>query len=160
MALTALATKVALRQKELLVAKIDDTDFFDPAIQVVFYGDQVKIPKVPCVCIEPGIKERTWPPTPSLMTENRIETNIFIYHLNVNQGTEAVKLETDQLAEAIEEFFNINHLKMADADGNQMIIHGYVVQNEPGYTVRGDTLYHAARLLWRGITKTQLTVAG
>lgn len=158
---TARLTVIAQRFVELFTAKVGDETFFNPPLQDVYYGDQIKIPRSPTLCVEPAQKVRTWPPTPTLMSENTFEINFFIYHARVD-GTQVVKLESDQFGEAVEEFINMNHVNLADSGGNQIIIHGNVVESEPGYSFRntGRDLYHSTRLLWRGISKTRLLVAG
>lgn len=159
MPLTARLSVVSQRIVDLIQASlVNNEDFFRPAVQDVYYGDQVKIPRSPSICVDPRQKTRTWPPQPSLMSEILFEVDLFIYHARVD-GTQTVKLECDQLSEAIEEWLNINHLNLAAADGNQLIIHGHVVENESGVSYKSGSLFHANRLLWRAISKTRLTEA-
>jgi hypothetical protein len=156
---TARATVVAQRIQTLLSEKVADVTFFDPPIRAVYYGDQDKIPYSPTLCVEAGIKRRSWPPVPTLRTENNLEVTVITYHARIGDGQQT-RLEADRLSEAVEEFLNIYHYRLLDASGSDLVIHGHVVENEPGYVRRGNTLFHAARLTWRGITKTQITVAG
>jgi hypothetical protein len=146
---TARTSVVASRIKALLEQFKDDDTFFDPPIKGVSYGDQEKIPQVPWVCIEPADKNRTWPPTASDVTEVDHEVIIYVYHTS-NTGVESLRLTVDQLSEAIEEYLNINHRHLQDADGNDLIIYGYCVRIEHGYTVRANTMYRSARITWRG----------
>jgi len=161
---TARTTVVAQRWKAIFEESLKGNEDFVAApvgpIQDVFYGDQVKIPRYPAVCVEPGQKSRSWPPVPSLRTENTLEVHIFIYWAQL-AGSEELKLTTDRLGEDVEEYMNINHLTLNDSSGSPLVIHGHVVENEPNYATRNNRdLVHATRLLWRAITKTQLTVAG
>jgi hypothetical protein len=165
---TARVSVVAQRWKALFEQDIKGNEAYgievDDAVtpvQDIFYGDQLKIPRFPAICIETGTKLRTWPPLPSLRSENTLEVTFFCYWAYLT-GSEELKLKTDQLGEAVEEYMNINHLTLNDASGVPLVIHGHVVENEPGYAVRNNNTnqIHASRLLWRAITKTQLTVAG
>lgn len=164
---TARVTVVAQRWKTIFEQNIKGNEAYGiplddgvSAIQDVFYGDQLKIPRFPAICIEPMTKTRTWPPQPSLRTENTLGVHIFIYWSQVT-GSEELKYKTDRLAEDIEEYMHINHLTLLDASGSPLVIHGHVVENEPGYATRNSgVLVHASRLQWQAITKTQLQVAG
>jgi hypothetical protein len=157
--LTGRNSVVALRIKTLFEQFVDDSNFFDPPLKGVSYGDQVKIPDVPWLCIEPSDKTRDWPPTPTDMTEINLEVYLYVYYLGSNVvGTEQVRLTTDQLSEAVEEYLNVNHRQLKSAAGDDLVIYSYVVQNQSGYTQRG-ALYRSARLTWRGRSKLRLTQA-
>lgn len=160
---TAKTSVVALRIKTLLEGLIGDDNFFDPPIAGVSYGDQIKVPETPWVCVDPGAAVREWPPTPTMMAQNTLEAHIFIYHSRIDEaeGNEAVKLESDRLAEALAEFLNTQHFQLADAGGSPLVIFGCIVEHEPGYVMRkkanNSTLFNASRLLWRALTKTRIT---
>lgn len=158
---TARVSVVAKRIQTLLADKVDDPTFFTPAITRVYYGDQDKLPAVPAVCIEPISKVRSWPPTPSDVTQNTLSVAIYIYHASQDptSGPEETRYIVDRLAETIEEFLNVNHRQLRDANGNDLVIYSYVVENESGYTYRKGSTYRTARLTWRGLTKTRLTLA-
>jgi hypothetical protein len=156
---TARLTVVAKRLQVLLTTKIDDVNFYDPPIKKVYYGDQERIPEVPSICIEPSTKLRSWPPKPNLMSDNQLEVDILIYHSGGDKLSEDVKYESDRLAETVEEYL-LQFVTLPDADGNPLVIHSGIVTHEPGYYRRQNSLFHGSRLLWRGITKTQLTQAG
>lgn len=160
-ALTSRLTVVSQRIHTLLESKVGDTGFFTPAITYVAYGDQEQIPSVPAVCVEPMKKERSWPPTATYQTHNTLEVGIFVYYTNLSgDGVENVRLTVDQLAEAIEEFLNISHRTLQNSGGSDLVIHSQVVLSESGHVYRKGTTYRAARLLWRGTTKTSLLTAG
>lgn len=156
---TSRTSTLADRVVTLLEAKIGDISFSDPAIAGVSYGDQEKIPLVPWICVEPANKTRSWPPTPSDVTEIVHEILIYIYHANLTDGVEQSRREVDRLGEAVEELFNISHRHLRDVNGNDMVIYGYVVNNEAGLAARGNTRFRAARLTWRGLCKLRLTLA-
>jgi hypothetical protein len=157
--LTARNSKVAVRIQQLLTAFVNDTAFFDPPVKGVSYGDQVKVPDAPWICVEAGTKERDWPPTMTDMTEISLEVLILIYYTDANLGADEVRLKTDQLSEAVEEYLNVNHRQLLDVDGNALVIYGYVLRNESGYKQFGNALYRSARLTWRGRSKLRLTQA-
>lgn len=158
--LTGRASKVAMRQVTLLRQFIDDTAFFDPPIKGVQYGDQDKLPESPWVCIEPATKTRDWPPTMTDMTEINLETIIYVYYTDSSKSEEERRLLSDQLAETIEEYFNVNHRQLKDEDQNDLVIYGYCINNEAGIALKGGmSMYKAARIIWRGRSKLRLTQA-
>jgi hypothetical protein len=155
-ALTAKATVLAERILVLLGEKVQDEGFFSPAIRGVSYGDQLRIPEVPWVCVEPTEKDRQWPPTPTAMTQNNLEVGIYVYFMDAVAGVEATRRTTDQLAEKIEDFLNVNHRQMRDADDNDLVIYSYVFRNQSGYANKGAKLHWTSLLTWRALTKTSL----
>lgn len=157
--LTARTSVVAARIKDVIAARIDDVSLIDPPIRGVSYGDQMKVPETPWVCVEPSTKNRQWPPTATYMTEIDHEVTIFVYHTNLVDGVEVARLECDQVTEALEEYLNINFGKLPDAGGNELVVYGYVVTNEHGYSSKNGNLYHAGRMTWRGKVKVPLRVA-
>jgi hypothetical protein len=123
----------------------------DLAAMDVFYGDQDRIPRTPAVCVEPGEKNRELDGAPN-MTRNTMDIFVLIYH-NKMQEQQLTRLETDKLAEEIERRIHQN-LQLGG-----IIIHGFCVSNESGYTYKKDTLYRTARLTFRATSKTSLPVA-
>ena len=150
-----------MRIKTLLEHFVDDDTFFDPPIKGVSYGDQAKLPDAPWICVEAGTKERNWPPTPTDMTEITLEVVILIYYIDNNPdvGVEQVRLTSDELSETVEEYLNVYHRQLLDENGDALVIYGYVVRNESGYTQKGSAQYRSARLTWRGRSKLRLTQA-
>jgi hypothetical protein len=157
--LTGRGSVVAKRLQNLLIPLIGDDTFCDPAIQGVSYGDQEKIPASPWLCIEPNDKVRDWPPTPTDMTEVQLQCIIFVYHTNVTGGNEQTRYECDVVAEAVEEYFNVNHRQLRDESGNDLVIYSYCIRNESGYTTRNRTMYRASRITWQARSKMRLTQA-
>jgi hypothetical protein len=157
--LTGRNSVVAVRIKDLLAQFVDDANFFDPQIKGVSYGDQQKVPDSPWLCVEAGTKERTWPPTATDQTEITLEVIILVYYTDANLGNDEVRLKTDQLSEAVEEYLNVNHRQLLDVDGNALVIYSYVLRNESGYKQMGNALYRSARLTWRARSKLRLTQA-
>lgn len=157
--LTGRNSVVAVRIKNLLTPFVNDSVFFDPPIKGVSYGDQNKIPDSPWICVEAGTKDRDWPPTPGDMTDITLEVLILVYFSDANLSNDEVRLKTDQLSEAVEEYLNVNHRQLLDVDGNALVIYSYVLRNESGYKQFGNALYRSARLTWRARSKLRLTQA-
>jgi len=142
---------------QLLVAKIDaaKATFRVPVVDV-FYGDQDRIPATPSVCVEPGDKTRQLDGAPS-MTQNEFEIYILVYHNKV-QENQLTRLECDQIAYDIEMLVH-QDLQLTNGGVTPNVIHGFVRNNESGYTYKRETLYRSARLTWYGKNKTSLPVA-
>lgn len=157
--LTGRNSVAAVRIYDLLKQFVGDTNFSNPPIRGISYGDQNKVPESPWICVEAGTKRRDWPPTATDVTEISLEVMIMIYHTDADLGNEAVRLQADQLSEAVEEYLNVNHRQLLDANGDALVIYSYVVQNESGYKQMGNALYKSARLTWRGRSKLRLTLA-
>jgi hypothetical protein len=158
--LTARNSVIARRMVDLLEPFIGDSNFFDPPLQGVSYGDQQKIPAVPWVCVEPNDKDRPWDTiTPTDMTEVVLEIYLLCYFATVDKGTQPSRETADQFGETVEEYFNVNHRQMRNADGNDLVIYSFCVKNESGYTQRQNNLYRSNRITWRGRSKLRLTQA-
>src|SRR5512139_916007 len=123
----------------------------DLAPMDIFYGDQERIPRTPAVCVEPGEKNRELQGAPN-MTSNTFDIYVLIYH-NKMQEIQLTRRECDVLAYEIEKRLHQN-LQLGG-----IIIHGYCVSNESGYTYKQNTLYRSARLTYRATSKTSLPVA-
>lgn len=160
--LTGRASVIAERQVQLLKTFIDDPQFTDPypAFKGVSYGDQDKLPDTPWICVEPTDKVRDWPPTPTDMTEITLETAIYVYYSDAAVSEEDRRLIADKLGEIVEEYFNVNHRRLQDENGNDLVIYGYCVRNESGVAQKAQrSLYKTVRLIWRGRSKLRLTQA-
>jgi hypothetical protein len=141
---------------QLLVDKIITAkDTFTTPIADVWYGDQERILRTPTVCVEPNTKGRTLEGVPN-MTRNEFEIFVLVY---VNKVTDLQqnRKDADQLAYEIELLIH-QDLQLRDATGAPTMIHGYVRENESGYTVKSGTLYRSARLTYFGLNKTSLPV--
>ena len=156
--LTGRNSVIAVRMVELLEPFIGDTTFFDPPLQGVSYGDQEKIPAVPWVCVEPSDKDRPWDTiTPTDMTEIQLQVELLTYYGSLDGGVEFSRLTSDQLGEAVEEYFNVNHRQLRNSNGDDLVIYGFCIKNESDYLVRQKTRYRRSRITWRGRSKLQLT---
>jgi hypothetical protein len=118
------------------------------------YGDQSRVPVTPTVCVESGETVRVLGGVPR-RTENNFVCYILLYYAKVDTNQET-KLASEQLGESICRFLDANPTLERNADGG-IVIHGWVSNIDPGYSVRnGSTLMHAVRLTWTGKSKTQL----
>lgn len=163
MTLTARSSTIAQRFYTIMKAELELVQFAlhpELTIQQVYYGDQDKVPVTPVICVEAGDKRREWPPRPTLMSENVLECHFIVYHTRMDTSTQEAKIQADLLGDLIEEYINIQHTRLKDANGDDLVIHGHVVDNDPGYINRGTSRWHASHLLWRGISKTRITEAG
>lgn len=116
----------------------------------VFYGDQNLIPQTPAVCVEGMLKDRKIPEgTTSHRTFNQMSVLLMVYHSEMDSN-EATQRDVELLAESIESLLH-NDVTMG---GN--VIHGYVVQLEPGRAMRNRVLLRSARMVWQGQTLTRL----
>jgi hypothetical protein len=141
---------------QLIVDKIAaNKDNFRIPLTDCVYGDQDRIPTTPYACVEPSNKVRSLEGVPN-MTRNEFEIFVIIYHNGI-QSNQVTRKETDMLAYDIE-FLLHQDLQLHSPDGTRNLIHGYVRQNESGYTVKAGTLYRSARLTYFGLNKTSLPV--
>lgn len=123
-------------------------------LEDVWFGDQQLIPKTPTLCVEPGIKRRDLQGVPD-MTRMTIDTNFLIYHSPVRE-TQTARRECIDVAEQVERFLNENYLRLESAEGNQLIIHGFVTLFDPGYAYKLGTLHSSVLMTWTSQVKVSL----
>lgn len=126
-------------------------------IQDVWFGDQILVPRVPAVCVEPGTERRQIQGVPD-MTLMLIETGFYIYHSKVDRTQQLARRECNAFAQRIKNYLHVNHLRLYSDDTNtqQLTIHGFCTLLDPGYTYRQGTLYNAVQMVWTSTTKTSL----
>jgi hypothetical protein len=117
-------------------------------VQDVYYGDQANIPRTPTVCMEPGEKTRSpnGVPRRTLVT---ITNYLIVYHSEV-ASMQTVRLEDDQLAEAIETLVH------TDATMGGLVIDSLVASVESGYLQRARAMFRASRLTVSATVQEQL----
>lgn len=147
--LTARSEVVAVRFFRIIRAHMYTLGF-----QSVWFGDQNLIPKTPTVCVEPGTKRRELYASQD-HTENNIDTYFLIYHSPISEMQQA-RRDNIRLAESLERYLHMNHLRLYDASGRQLTVHGSCVELDPGYATKANTLYHTTQITWRSLTKTWL----
>jgi hypothetical protein len=117
-------------------------------LKEVFYGDQELIPATPAITVEGQRKTRELETT-SHRTMNNIGVTMMLYHSGM-QDTQVTQRDVEVLAEQVEALLH------QDVVLGGLVIHGHVVEIEPGYADRSRVLLRAARIVWRGRTLTRL----
>jgi hypothetical protein len=144
----ALATKIsdfANKMVTLLEANAATLGIADGG---VFYGDQLRVPVSPTVCVEPSSK------TPTLygagrMTEVKIVLYLLVYHSDIRSISDN-RRDADLLAEAICNLVN------ADGTFGGMCIHCYVNDVTSGFSTKTNTTMRATRITWEATTQERL----
>jgi len=122
----------------------------------VWFGDQTMLPHTPSLCVEPGIKRRRLEGVPD-MTTMEIDTTFIIYHSPVDSDNQQARDDSILFAEDVEEYLHLNHLILFDAGGtNQLTVHSYCTDFDPGYSFKVKTLYNAVRMTWTNLVKVSL----
>lgn len=124
-----------------------DTNKGELGFEVVYYGDQTKLPATPALTVEPGPKERSLTGT-SRTTEVLITTYMLVYVARVADNQENKK-DADELSERVELFVHED----PQLGGN--VIHCMVTSIEPGYASRG-ALMRASRITVQSKSKVRL----
>ena len=114
----------------------------------VYYGDQNLIATVPAVCVEGQRKTRDMSGT-SFRSENLLRTTLLVYYSQM-QDVNATQRDVEILAEQIEEVLH------TDQTMGGLVVHGRVIELEPGYAVRERVYLRACRMTWQGISLTHL----
>jgi hypothetical protein len=117
-------------------------------IKAVFYGDQVKLPSTPVVCVEPDGKSRILSST-TRRTDIELRVFVIVYHSAV-KSPQSNRYDSDLLAESIEELI---HTKRTMGG---LVIHSMVTAIESGYSTKETSLVRASRLTVEARSKTQL----
>lgn len=120
----------------------------DLGIVDVFYGDQMRIPNSPTLCVEPATTERVLSNT-GLTTANTFYFNIILYDTRLGD-VEEIQYTLDQLAEdVVDRLHSIGTL-------DELIIYGVAERMEYGYLIKSNRLMRADRIMFRAETKTEL----
>lgn len=113
-----------------------------------YYGDQVKIPKTPTLCIDPAQTVRNVNSTGEA-SENDFSFNIILYSAGLGD-VQGIQRDMDELAELIMD--DLNSLGTL----GDLIIFGYAVAIDFHYVVKNNRLMRANRIVWTAKTKTRL----
>jgi hypothetical protein len=117
-------------------------------VEYIFYRDQEKIPSFPAICVEPGPLTKTLTGVGGKgRTDNNFTVFLIVYIGHIGAQEEASK-ESDKLAELL---MDIIH---EDMTLGGLVAHGFVAEITPGYSFREKATIKAARLTWRGLSKT------
>lgn len=114
----------------------------------VHLGDQDRLPKTPCLSVEPGNKSREYNGAPRRFAV-QLDAYVMVYVEKIQNVSENVQLllHTMELVEAV---------LHSDSTLGGRVISSFVADSEPGYTTRGGTLMRAGRLTFRALSQKQL----
>jgi hypothetical protein len=116
----------------------------------IWYGEQRKIPRTPCIAIESGLVNREMAGVSAQgRTLNTFTVYIMIF-ISKLQDEQISRKEADELAEAVEAVLHV------DANLGGVVLYGFVTSIEPGYITRQSTTFRVARITWQGVTKTMI----
>lgn len=136
-------------------ASLGLADGAPPGDTNVWFGDQDLLPRTPALCVEPGTKHRDLAGFPD-MTRGTIDVHMLLYHSRPGGEQQQSRRDCIRFAENVERYFHVNHLNLLNSAGDQIIIHGFFTDIDPGYVYKTGTLYNAVRMTWTGTTKTSL----
>jgi hypothetical protein len=111
-------------------------------VENVVYGDQVKIPFNPYICVEPDNKRRELNGV-RRRTEVNFAIGVLIYRGSVDDPTSNRK-DADTLAEAVEAL--IHNDARFGTPPNDLVIHSLVESIESGYNRKGNSVLRTSRL--------------
>lgn len=129
---------------------MDDTTIGGQGIpnENIFYGDQVRIPRVPALCIFGGVRARGLEGI--VRTDNNITVYLILYYMSARESSQLNAQKMDVMAEELEELLH------TDLQMGGLVTHGYVRSVEPGWAMRENGLMQATRLTWQGYNRTSL----
>ena len=110
----------------------------DLGLEDVWYGDQNKLPRTPCVCIEPGSKTRTLTGA-QRNTEPTFEVYLIFYFGKI-QDEQVNRRDCDLLAEAAEALIH------AQRTFGDTVVHSMVTSIESGYSQKDSTIVMSSRM--------------
>jgi hypothetical protein len=121
----------------------------------VFYGDIQKIPSYPTVCVFSGPKTREH--SGSLQRYRVGFTTILQCYICKYEETSSVTRKKAELfGEAIEDLIH-NSLTLVNRVGSVgVVVDGFIMSSEPGYSVRGTTKIQAVRLTHTAFNQTNI----
>lgn len=122
----------------------------------LYWGDQVKIPRTPAICVEP--MEQTLPLITALGQQPRVdithEVHILLYTAKLTDS-QTQRREADAFAEACKDVLHIPNQGLTNLAGtNGVVLSGNVVRTNYGYA-RRNTL-RSTRLVWQGYSRTSI----
>ena len=122
-------------------------------LQVVYYGDQKRIPYVPSATVYSGDMGRDFNQT-GLQYEIMLTTYINLYHAAIGD-VQTITKDLDELAELVSQTVNLART-LPDGAGAQRIIHGHISSVSPGFAERGGSLFIAHQMVHTSITRQQV----
>lgn len=114
----------------------------------VWMGDQDRLPRTPCVSVEPGMKQRELNGIPRRY-QVQLEAYVMVYMDRI-QDTQNNERQVLVISEAVEAVLH------SDSTVGGIVIDSAVVETNPGYVNRGGTLMSATRLTFRAMSQKML----
>ena len=109
----------------------------------VFYGDQLRVPVTPALCVETGEVEREGNYIGSggmRKVDVNMDINLLVYHSKVTD-TETNRRDLDQMLDRIEDFIH------ADMHMEDQVLWSLCTRIEPGYLTRDGSTMRAGRIV-------------
>lgn len=134
----------------LAIKSLMDAQKANLGASVIFYGDQLKIPSTPAICVEAAPFTRVIDGIGGKgRTHNTFVVHLLIYLVQI-RDIQQIDVDIQIFAEAVMDKLH------TDVTIGGVVTHGYVTSIEPGYSTRAGKLYRSARVTWEAITKTQI----
>lgn len=117
-------------------------------LEGVFYGDQQKIGRTPCICVEPGRQVDELRGAPMIF-KHTFNIYILLYLARV-QDNQTSRMEIDRLVEKVVAVLDSD--RTLGQSPKNLVTQSWVISREPGYALRGGTLMNAVRIHWNGFS--------
>lgn len=117
-------------------------------VEDVHFGDQDRLPRTPCLSVEPGPQSRDYNGAPRRF-QVTLDAYVMVYVEKIQDVGSNVRL----LLATVKRVEEVLH---ADSTLGKRVISSYVAETEPGYATRGKTLMRAARLTFRATSQKML----
>jgi hypothetical protein len=140
---TKYASVVADGVRNYFTERMDDL-----GIAAVYYGDQMRVPQSPTLCIEPATINRLVNNT-GCAAENEFALNVILYDARLGD-VENIQYTLDQLVETVADEIN----ELGTLDDKVIFIHALAI--EYGYLIKSNRLLRANRIIVTAKTKTEL----
>ena len=123
-------------------------------LQVVYFGDQARIPITPAACVEPGGKRRVLNGMPR-RTEVTLACYVIVYHYNL-KSPQDIREDVDDQAELIESFLHMD-AQLRDTNSEMRVIDSMVTDIDSGYSTKSrNSLFRASRLTFEARSQVLL----
>lgn len=123
-------------------------------LQVVYFGDQARIPITPAACVEPGGKRRVLNGLPR-RTEVTMQCYVIIYHYNL-KSPQDIREDVDDQAELIEAFLHMD-AQLRDVSQVPRVIDSMITDIDSGYSTKSrNSLFRASRLTFEARSQVLL----
>lgn len=146
--------EVAEKIYDIIEAKVAT---FTPVMTVtnLFWGDQLKIPFTPAICVEPMEQQAEFAGIGGAGRLEIVHEVHLICYTSRLTDSQANRRESDYFVEQVKNVLHTPGLGLTNSQlGNGAVLAGNVVRTNYGYAKR-NTL-RAARLVWQGKCKTSI----